>query len=278
MKKLLIFLAIFFAAVGGLIFYLFNREKGGVPILAYHQVNDVDEDEMTLRVDQFDAQMKYLVDEGYNVITPTELLDAWDGKGTLPQKPAVITFDDGHIELYKNVFPILKKYNLKATIFIVTDFLSLYPNYLTWEQAKEMQESGLVDFQSHTLNNRVLTKIKSRDKIWDQLQGSKQAIEWYLKKQVDFVAYPGGQYDKDVEMISKEAGYRAGFTFDYSLTHNLPQHYLLARIPIYGSNEHTFFRFKLRLEGAPVFAPLQRYRDRLIDDGNEEVASIILIP
>ncbi len=278
MKKLLIFLAIFFAAVGGLIFYLFNREKGGVPILAYHQVNDVDQDEMTLRVDQFDAQMKYLVDEGYNVITPTELLDAWDGKGTLPPKPAVITFDDGHIEIYKNVFPILKKYNLKATIFIVTDFLSLYPNYLTWEQAKEMQESGLVDFQSHTLNNKVLTKIKSRDKIWDQLQGSKQAIEWYLKKQVDFVAYPGGQYDKDVEMISKEAGYRAGFTFDYSLTHNLPQHYLLARIPIYGSNEHTFLRFKLRLEGAPIFAPLQRYRDRLIDDGNAEVASIILIP
>ena len=141
-----------------------------------------------------------------------------------------------------------------------------------------MQESGLVDFQSHTLNNKVLTKIKSRDKIWDQLQGSKQAIEWYLKKQVDFVAYPGGQYDKDVEMISKEAGYRAGFTFDYSLTHNLPQHYLLARIPIYGSNEHTFSRFKLRLEGAPIFAPLQRYRDRLIDDGNAEVASIILIP
>ncbi|MBQ7477009.1 MAG: polysaccharide deacetylase family protein [Selenomonadaceae bacterium] len=278
MKKLLIFLAILFAAVGGLIFYLFNREKGGVPILAYHQVNDVDQDEMTLRVDQFDAQMKYLVDEGYNVITPTELLDAWDGKGTLPPKPAVITFDDGHIEIYKNVFPILKKYNLKATIFIVTDFLSLYPNYLTWEQAKEMQGSGLVDFQSHTLNNKVLTKIKSRDKIWDQLQGSKQAIEWYLKKQVDFVAYPGGQYDKDVEMISKEAGYRAGFTFDYSLTHNLPQHYLLARIPIYGSNEHTFLRFKLRLEGAPIFAPLQRYRDRLIDDGNAEVASIILIP
>lgn len=278
MKKLLIFLAIFFAAVGGLIFYLFNREKGGVPILVYHQVNDIDEDELTLKVDQFDAQMKYLVDEGYNVITPTELLDAWDGKGTLPQKPAVITFDDGHIEIYKNVFPILKKYNLKATIFIVTDFLSLYPNYLTWDQAREMQASGLVDFQSHTLSNRVLTKIKSRDKIWDQLYGSKQAIEWYLKKSTDFVAYPGGLYDKDIEIISKEAGYRAGFTFDYSLTHSLPQHYLLARIPIYGSNEHTFLRFKLRLEGAPLFAPLQRYKERLIDDGNEEVASIILIP
>ena len=278
MKKLLIFFAIFFATIGGFIFYLFQREKGGVPILVYHQVNDVDEDELTLRVEQFDAQMKYLVDEGYNVITPTELLDAWDGKGSLPNKPAVITFDDGHIELYKNVFPILKKYNLKATIFIITDFLNLYPNYLTWDQAREMQASGLVSFQSHTLNNRDLTKIKSRDKIWDQLYSSKQAIEWYLKTPVAFISYPGGQYDQDVESLSKEAGYRAGFTFDYSLTHNLPQHYLLARIPIYGSNEHTFLRFKLRLEGAPFFAPLQRRRDRIAADGNEEVADWIPIP
>ncbi|MBR5914404.1 MAG: polysaccharide deacetylase family protein [Selenomonadaceae bacterium] len=277
-KKLLIALAIIFAIVGGVIFYLFQREEGGVPILLYHQVNNIDQDSLTLTVEQFDAQIKYLVDEGYTIITPTELLDAWDGNGSLPPKPAVITFDDGHVEFYKNVFPILKKYNVKATVFVVTDFLNLYPNYLTWDQAREMQASGLVDFESHTLNNRVLTKIKSRDKLWDQIYGSKQAIEWYLKKPVQYIAYPGGQYDVDVEDLSKEVGYRAGFTLDYNLTHKLPQHYLLARIPIYGANEHTFFRFQLRLKGAPVFAPLKRYKEKLIDDGNEEIASLIWIP
>ena len=278
MKKLLIFLAIVFAMVGGVIFYLFQREEGGVPILLYHQVNDVDKNSMTLTVEQFDAQIKYLIDDGYTIITPTELLDAWDGKGTLPKKPAVITIDDGHLELYKNVFPILQKYNVKATIFIVTDFINLYPNYLTWDQVREMQESGLVDFGSHTLNNKNLTQIRSRDKLWDQVYGSKQAIEWYLKKPVQFIAYPGGQYDEGVEQMSKEVGYRAGFTIDYNLTHKLPQHYLLARIPIYGSNSHTFLRFQLRLKGAPFFAPLQRYKDRMIDDGNEAVANLILVP
>ena len=278
MKKLLIFLAILFAVIGGFTFHLFQREEGGVPILLYHQVNDIDQNELTLTVEQFDAQIKYLIDEGYTIITPTELLDAWDDKGTLPLNPAVITFDDGHVEIYKNVFPILKKYNVKATVFIVTDFLNLYPNYLTWDQAREMQQSGLVDFQSHTLNHKVLTKVKTRDKLWEQLYGSKQAIEWYLKKPVSYIAYPNGQYDLDVEDVSKEVGYRASFTLDYSLTHKLPQHRLLARIPIYGANEHTFFRFKLRLKGAPLFAPLQRYKDKLIDDGNPEVAGLIWIP
>ena len=278
MKKLLIFLAVMVALIGGFVAYLYQREEGGVPVLVYHQVNDIDQDSLTLTVEQFDAQIKYLVDEGYTIITPTELLDAWEGKGVLPKNPMVITFDDGHLEFYKNVYPILQKYNVKATVFVATDFISLYPNYLTWDQVKEMQKSGLVDFESHTLNYKILTKIHSRDKIWDQLYSSKQALEWYLKKPVPYVVYPGGQYDMDVSDLSKEAGYRAVFTDDYALTHSLPQHYLLARIPIYGSNSHTFFRFKLRLKGAPLFAPLQRYKDKLISDGNGEVASLIWIP
>jgi len=277
-KKLMIILLIIFALAGGFTVYLFQREEGGVPILIYHQVNDVDKNELTLTVEQFDAQMKYLVDEGYTVITPTELLDAWDNQTPLPKNPAVITFDDGHVEIYKNVFPILQKYNLKATVFVVTDFINLYPNYLTWDQAREMQSSGLVDIESHTLNHKLLTQIRSRDKLWDQLYSSRQAIEWYLKKPAPFIAYPGGQYDDDVKDLSVEAGYRAGFTDDYSLTHKLPQHYLLARIPIYGANSHTLLRFRLRLKGAPLFAPLQRYKDRLTDDGNGEVASLIWIP
>ena len=278
MKKFLIALAIFFAACGGFTFHLFQREEGGVPILIYHKINDIDQDELTLTVEQFDAQMKFLVDDGYTIITPDELLDAWDNKTPLPKKPAVVTFDDGHIEMYKNVFPILQKYNIKATIFVVTDYVNLYPNYLTWDQAREMQNSGLVDIESHTLNHRILTKIRSRDKLWDQLYSSKQAIEWHLKKPAPYIAYPGGQFDKDVEMLSKEVGYRAGFTDDYSLTHSLPQHYLLARIPIYGANTHTLFRFQLRLKGAPFFAPLQRFKDRLADDGNEEISNLIWIP
>lgn len=278
MRKLLIFLMIIVVAVSSFLFWLFERDSDGVPILTYHRVNDIDENSFTLHVEQFDAQMKYLVDDGYSVITPDELLDAWENNKTLPAKPVVITFDDGSVDNYKNVFPILKKYNLKATVFVITDNVSLYPNYMTWDQAKEMQNSGLIDIESHTLSNKSFSKIYSRDKLWDQIYGSKQAIEWYLKKPAKFIAYPEGKYTVESEKICKEVGYRAGFTVDYGLARKDPKNYVLDRIPIYGANSHTLFRFKLRLKCAPIVAPLMRIRESLIKDGNKEIAELIPIP
>lgn len=278
MKKLVIFLVIVVVAISAFFVWLFERDADGVPILSYHRVNDVDENSLTLSVEQFDAQMKYLVDDGYTVITPDELLDAWKGNGNLPKKPVVITFDDGSVDNYKNVFPILQRYNLKATIFVVTDNVNLYPNYMTWDQAREMQNSGLVDIESHTLSNRSFAKIYSRDKLWDQIYGSKQAIEWYLKKPAKFIAYPEGKYTVEAEEICKEVGYRAGFTVDYGLARKDPKNYVLDRIPIYGANSHTLLRFKMRLKGAPIVAPLMRFRESLIKDGNKEIAEFIPIP
>lgn len=278
MKKLVIFLVILVGVISAFFVWLFKRDADGVPILTYHRVNDVDENSLTLHVDQFDAQMKYLVDDGYTVISPDELLDAWEGNGTLPAKPVIITFDDGSVDNYKNVFPIMKKYNLKATFFVITDNVNLYPNYMTWDQAREMQSSGLIDIESHTLSNRSFLKIYSRDKLWDQIYGSKQAIEWYLKKPVKFIAFPEGKYTFEAEEICKEVGYRAGFAIDYGLARKNPKNYVLDRIPIYGANSHTLLRFKMRLKGAPIVAPLMRFRESLIKDGNEGVADLIPIP
>ncbi|MBR6014065.1 MAG: polysaccharide deacetylase family protein [Selenomonadaceae bacterium] len=278
MKKLVIFLAVVVVALSAFLVWLFERDADGVPILSYHRVNDIDSDSFTLTVEQFDAQMKYLVDDGFTVITPDELLNAWEGKGKLPKKPVVITFDEGSVDNYKNVFPILQKYNLKATIFVITDNVNLYPNYLTWDQAREMQNSGLVDIESHTLSNKSFKHIYSRDKLWDQIYGSKQAIEWYLKKSAKFIAYPEGKYTVEAEELCKEVGYRAGFTVDYGLARKDPKNYVLDRIPIYGANSHTLFRFKMRLKGAPIVAPLMRFKESLIKDGNAEIADLIPIP
>jgi peptidoglycan/xylan/chitin deacetylase (PgdA/CDA1 family) len=277
-RRLFIFLLILVSALGSFLTWLFLREKDSVPILTYHQVNDIDQNSYTLTVEQFDAQMKYLYESGYNVITPNELLDAWESNSPSPDNPVIITFDDAHIDIYKNVFPILQKYRMRATFFVVTDYINLYPNYITWDQAREMQASGWADIESHTLNHKILTEISSRDKVWDQLYGSKQAIEWYLKKPVNFIAYPAGKYTVEAEKVSKEAGYRAGFIADYGLAQKDPQRYVLTRIPILGANSHTLFRFKLRLKFSPIFAPMHRFKEKLIRDGNPEVAELIWIP
>lgn len=298
MKKILILIVAIILVVGGFLGWVFTREEGGVPILAYHQVNNIDKNQLTTTVEDFDAQMKYLVDDGYTIITPEELVEAWGGvegevaegsEGaengtantavTLPEKPIIITLDDGYVDTYKNVFPILQKYNIKATLFVITDYLNLYPNYITWAQAREMQSSGLVDIESHTLSHFNLVERRlSTYEIRNQLYGSKQAIEWYLKKPANYVAYPGGLYTQEIEDLSKDVGYKAAFTVDYGLSHQLPQHYVLPRIPIFGNNSYPLLRFKIRVKLAPLIAPLHRFKEQLIKDGNGAVADFIWIP
>jgi len=80
--------------------------------------------------EEFAAQLDYLREEGYTTITPQDYARARKGKQELPEKPVILSFDDGYEDNYTNAYPILKKYNLKATIFIVTGFVSKRKGYL----------------------------------------------------------------------------------------------------------------------------------------------------
>lgn len=275
MKKFLLAMAVFVLATAGFIFWLFQRDADNVPILVYHRVNDTDDNPTTLKVADFEAQIKYLFDNGYHVIAPDDLLDAWEKGRDLPSNPIVLTFDDGHADIYKNVFPILQKYNMRATVFIVTNHIGM-KDYLTWDLVRALQAGGFVDFESRTMSYKNLTTLKG-DKLWNEIYGSKQAIEWALKKPAKFIAYPEGKYSTAAEETSKECGFRAGFIEDYGLAANDSNAYVLTRIPVRGSNDNTLFRFKLRLKGAPLFAPIHRFKMD-IAEGNPEIADLIFIP
>ena len=90
-------------------------------VLNYHQVLN-SHTSLAVPVSDFEAQMKFLSDSGCITITPDELYAGLRGEVELPPKPVLITFDDGYIDNYTNAFPILKKYNLRATIFIIPSF------------------------------------------------------------------------------------------------------------------------------------------------------------
>ena len=261
------------------VFGLFQSAKDGIPVLNYHQINDTEKNALTVNTEQFEAQMKYLAENGYETITPGEMLDAWENGGTLPEKPVIITFDDGYLDNYNHAYPVLQKYQLKATIFLISDYVSTYPNYLTWSDVQEMDESGLIDFESHTLSHEELTKAPSLEEATHQLVASKQAIDWNIGngKSVAFIAYPCGEYNADIEQATKDAGYRAAFTVNYGLAEPSENHFILDRVPIFGSNSHTLLRFKLRLKLAPVLAPLNRVKMSL-KDSHPTLASFILIP
>ena len=277
-KRCFAVLAVFLFVTAGLMAWFFHGMDAAVPVLNYHQINDTAHNSLTVSTEQFEAQMRYLSENGYHSITPAEMLDAWENGAELPDKPVIITFDDGYADNYENAFPILEKYRLCATIFLISDYVGTYPNYVTWEQAKHMQESGLIRLESHTLSHATLTELTSSKDIRHQLSGSKQAIEYHLGNQVQFIAYPCGAYTQEITDLTQAAGYRAAFTVNYGWADPGDRHFILDRVPVFGGNRHTFLRFKLRLAYAPLIAPLSRLRDKLYTGGHTAMANLILIP
>lgn len=254
------------------------RSAPGVPVLNYHQVEEKNGNPLTLWPDQFETQMSYLADEGYTTITIDEMMDALENGTPLPDKPVIITFDDGYVDNYEYAYPILKKYGFKATIFLIYDFTNAYPNYLTWDQINEMKESGLIRFESHTMTHANLAELTSTDELRHEIADSHDLLSDKLGYDMHYIAYPGGRVNAEIEEITRAAGYRGGFTVHYGLSTPEEGRYQMDRIPIFGANTHTLTRFKLRLAFAPLIAPLEDLRLALRSYGLDELAGWLLIP
>lgn len=188
----------------------FNSKYGPckyVPILMYHHVMDsaaakeILATNLNVPVSVFREQMDYLIGKGYHVVSLDELL-AGIRSNSLPSKPVVLTFDDGYRDFYEVVFPILKEKNLKATVFVISQFIG-GSRYVEWWQLKEMVGSTLVLVGDHTLNHPSVPKL-SVDEGRNQIVSARKIIEENIGKKVDFFAYPYGSYNSAAEQILKE--------------------------------------------------------------------------
>ena len=219
-KKIIIILLIIIgiAFIGGFIFdcYKYSRRADiKIPILLYHnfvtEVPNSDQDDFKYinTPESFEENIKTFLDNGYTIISIKELADADKGKTELPNKPIIITFDDGYYSNYEYIYPILKKYNAKASIFIVTDKIGKEFDgikYLGWDECLEMQNSGLVEIYSHSKKHVFYDKLPVRE-IRDDVKESYEMIEEHLgKKDLKVFAYPYGAYTEETVRILKNNG------------------------------------------------------------------------
>lgn len=185
-----------------------------LPILTYHSILPVTKIELipspeeriyTLTDSIFEQQMKYLKDNGYTTISFSGIKNYLNSSYDLPPHPVILTFDDGRIDNYYNVFPVFEKYGLKATFFIVTDFVGKM-GYLNWDQIYKMSLSGM-EIQSHTHKHRNLSEL-SKKEILEDLALSKEILEQRINKKIDVLALPYGRGDnKSVKEIALSLGY-----------------------------------------------------------------------
>ena len=191
-----------------------------IPILMYHAVHVMDPSEasnanLIVAPDNFETQIKAMVDAGYYFLTPEEAYKAFT-ENALPAKKVVwLTFDDGNEDFYTIAYPILKKYKAKATNNIITGFVKKgNAGNLTVKQMKEMMAHGM-SFQSHTVNHPDLSATdKATQKV--ELTDSIDFLENKLNTKVNTIAYPSGRYNQTTLDLAKKT-YKLGLTTNEGL-------------------------------------------------------------
>lgn len=183
-----------------------------IPILMYHYIEHVQDPGDTIRIslnvlpETLDAQIRTLVAAGYTFITPSDMADILDGIMPVPEKPIILSFDDGYRDFYTGAFPILKKYNVRSVAYIITGFLNR-PNYLTDYQLQEIAQSGIVEIGAHTVNHYALAGVS--DQVAKQeIENSRLQLEQKLGIPIVDFAYPYGSFNLRTVQLTKEAGYR----------------------------------------------------------------------
>ncbi|MGD8192139.1 polysaccharide deacetylase family protein [Brevibacillus ginsengisoli] len=212
--------------------------EGSVPVLMYHSISRQN-NSLCIAPEQFERQLSNLLKHGYTPITASELISAWENGSELPTRPIVLTFDDGYKDNYTHAFPILKKYQAKATLFIITGAVGK-SNYANWDQLMEMENSGLIDIESHTVTHPDIRKLTSKQLV-HELASSKQVLEEHLHKSITIFAYPYGGYTESAISALASVGYKAAFTTKNRMTHPSQGRYTLKRLRVFQSQSFSTF-------------------------------------
>ena len=208
-----------------------------VPILMYHYISvppadaDIYRTDLSVTPNNFRAQMAYLSENRYTTIDLYTLSLAIADKIDLPDKPVIITLDDGYRDNYENAFPILREYNLQATFFVVTEFVDRgYEQYMTWPMIEEMAAAGM-RIESHTKSHPDL-RGQDRDHLIWQMLGSQETIAAHIGYTPRYFAYPAGHYDEDSITILKELDFWGAVTTRGGKWHGFEDRYEWPRLRV----------------------------------------------
>lgn len=184
-----------------------NREKA-IPILMYHYIRKLPQGESTgaglsVSPEQFEKQLQAIKDAGYTAITFKDL------SLPLPEKPIILTFDDGYDDAYGDAFPKLRKAGMRGVFYIVNEYVGK-SGYANEAQVKEMAQGGM-EIGAHTQSHRDLSKMGESDQE-KQLVESKAGLEKLLGLPVLSLCYPTGKYNDLTVKLAKKAGYTTATT------------------------------------------------------------------
>ncbi len=194
----------------------FKQEKNlKIPIFVYHNIvktqQEIEHDYMQTTAKTFEKQLNGLQRAGYHFINYDDLIAYEKGEKKLYKKSAIITFDDGWEGVYQNAYPILQKYNIPATCFLIDENMGK-ETVLKWEQVRQMKQSGLISFYSHGKQHLYYDKIAPNQLAEDTLQAHQKIEKELGEKQTRIFTYPYGVYTEETVKTLEQQGFVQNLT------------------------------------------------------------------
>ncbi|MFO0703767.1 MAG: polysaccharide deacetylase family protein [Patescibacteria group bacterium] len=211
-----------------------NNGKKIVPVVMYHYIeyfvdpHDTTKQKLNVMASMFEYQLASWKSSGYRTLFAKEMEKILDDDHYIHGRDVVLTFDDGYEDFYTIVFPLLKKYKMKGTVYVISNFVGRY-GFLKKEQLIEMSKSGLVEIGGHTQNHAYLKGLKS-EYIQTEVIDGKSDIEKMIGGKIETFAYPFGAFSDEAETIVGKAGYVIAFTTVPGIAHSPQEKLLLPRI------------------------------------------------
>jgi peptidoglycan/xylan/chitin deacetylase (PgdA/CDA1 family) len=220
-----------------------DKPKISIPVLNYHSVAIDPGNIVAISPEKLTKQMEYLKETGYTPLTLQAFTGIMEGTMDAPNKPVLLTFDDGYTDNYENVLPLFTKLQFPATIFI-SPGMTEHDGYVNWEQVKKMKEARW-DIQPHGMTHPHLPKLSAEEQAYEILE-AKQQIEKQLGTSADVFCYPYGEYNKTTLKLLQDNGFRYAFTIQQGHATDKQSPFILKRLFINGEESLDAFIRKLK--------------------------------
>lgn len=217
-----------------------------VPVLMYHEIADATATSSPLAVapDVFASQLAYLRQAGFNTLTAGELAASLaDGVGELPERPVVLTFDDGYGDFYTDGLPVIKQNGFTATLFQTTGWVGKEgeaQRMLNWRELAEIDQAG-IEIGAHTVKHPQLDLLPEKE-LREELGISKSALEDHLGFAVPGLAYPFGYSSPKVREVARELGYTYAYAVGNDFTSSASGKFTYPRLTVRRTTTMDEFR------------------------------------
>jgi peptidoglycan/xylan/chitin deacetylase (PgdA/CDA1 family) len=214
-----------------------GRPAVTVPILMYHYIRvnpdprDTLGSNLSVTPDDFGRQLDWLAQNGYHPIDLSDLRAYLAGYHTLPDRPIVLTFDDGYKDMYTTAFPLLRAHHFKAVSYVVSGFLGAPPS-VTADQVREMDANG-IEIGAHTVSHADLTALSPSD-LHHEVFDSKASLEALLGHPVLDFCYPYGKVNAAAAAVVQGAGFESATTTQLGTAHSTGDRFYWPRVRVNG--------------------------------------------